>query len=286
MTFRELIIYGQDMLKNAGILDFENDTKVLLMYCFNLNYTELMVKLLEEVPEEKLQYFQECIDKRIKHIPCQHITGVQEFMGYEFKVTPDVLIPRQETEILVEESLTAMNQSVSCKALDMCTGSGCIGISFFLERKSKGFDADVTLADISKEALEVANYNNKNLNADCKIIITDLFENITEKYDIIMSNPPYIKTSDIEELMDEVKLYDPRLALDGYEDGLHFYKKIIKEARNYLNYEGKLFFEIGHDQHKDVERLLIDAGYSDIILKKDYAGLDRVVIATYKKDGL
>lgn len=282
MTFRELIKYGQDTLKVAGIEDYENDTRVLAMYAFDMNYTGLMVKMLDEAEVDGEARFKECIERRATRIPCQHITGTQEFMGYEFKVSTNVLIPRQETELLVEEALNQMKGVTSCKALDVCCGSGCIGISFYLARNEVGYKDDVTLLDISSDAIELSNQNNAKLQAKCSIIKSDLFENIEGKYDIIMSNPPYIRTSDIEELMDEVRIYEPRLALDGYEDGLYFYDKIIKEARKYLSDEGKLLFEIGYDQFEDVRRLLVDAGYSDITLKKDYAGLDRVVGATWK----
>ncbi len=282
MTHGELIKYGQNILKEAGIEDYENDTRILAMYAFDMNYTGLMMKMLDEADEASEARYKEFIGIRAARIPCQHITGTQEFMGYEFDVSPDVLIPRQETELLVEEGLAYMKPFKSCKALDVCCGSGCIGISFSLYRQKAGYDDKVTLLDISKEAVEMSKRNITKHNANCHVILSDLFENINEKYDIIMSNPPYIRTADVEALMDEVKLHEPRLALDGYEDGLYFYDKIIKEAREYLSDEGKLLFEIGYDQFQDVRRLLVDAGYSDITLKKDYAGLDRVVGATWK----
>ena len=280
MKLRDLIKRGQDTLKASGIDTYENDVRILAMHTFNLNYTGIIMKMNEDMDEELSKQFMDFVELRSTHFPCQYITGSQEFMGYEFKVAREVLIPRPETELLVEEALKCAGNFQKCNAIDVCTGSRCIGISFALKRKEAGFTEDnVTLLDISDNAINLSTENNNALNAHCNIVKSDLFENICGKYDIIISNPPYIKSSDIEELMEEVRLFEPRLALDGLEDGLYFYDKIIKEAREYLNDKGKLLFEIGYDQFEDVRRLLIDAGYSDVYLKKDYAGLDRVVVA-------
>lgn len=280
MTLRELIKYGEDALREAGITDYTNDTKVLAMYMFDLDYTGLIMKMYDEISADDEKCFKGYIGLRCTHLPCQYITGSQSFMGYDFKVTSDVLIPRQETELLVEKALEYAEGINPCKTLDLCCGSGCIGISFALKRCEAGYKDDrVVLVDISQEAYALADENNMRLGAGCDIIKSDLFVMVDEKYDIIVSNPPYIRTSDIDELMAEVRLYEPRLALDGSENGLYFYDKIIKEARKYLYEEGMLLFEIGYDQFEDVRGLLVEAGYSDINLIKDYAGLDRVVTA-------
>lgn len=284
MTLRELIKYGETTLQEAGIEDYVSDTRLLAMYAFNLDYTGLMMNMQEEMPDEDAEYYKGYIDIRSTHLPCHHITGCQEFMGYEFKVDENVLIPRQETELLVEEALKCADGINPCKALDVCCGSGCIGISFALKRKEAGYHNDkVMMLDISKQAINLAKENILKLEADCEIIKSDLFEHVEEKYDIIISNPPYIRTAEIEGLMEEVRCHEPRLALDGGEDGLYFYDRIIKEARKFLYEDGMLLFEIGYDQYEDVRRLLVDAGYSDVRLIKDYAGLDRVVTAVKAK---
>lgn len=280
MTLRELIRYGETCLQDAGIEDYASDTRILAMYVFKLDYTGLMMHIQDEMPEEDEQYYRECIELRSTHIPCHHITGYQVFMGYDFTVDENVLIPRQETELLVEEALRCADGINPCKTLDVCCGSGCIGISFALKRRETGYCNDkVTMLDISKHAVNVAKENNLKLDAGCEVIKSDLFERVDEKYDIIISNPPYIRTADIDELMDEVRCHEPRLALDGGEDGLYFYDRIIKEARKFLYEDGRLLFEIGYDQYRDVWELLVDSGYTDIRLIKDYAGLDRVVTA-------
>ena len=280
MLLRDLIKYGESTLQEAGIDDYSSDTRLLAMYVFNMDYTGIMMHMYDEMSEEDSEYFKECIEIRSTHIPCHHITGTQVFMGYSFTVDENVLIPRQETEILVEEALKCAEGIDSCKTLDVCCGSGCIGISFSLKRKEAGYEDDqVHMVDISKDAIMVAEENNFKLNAGCEINKSDLFEKVDQKYDIIISNPPYIRTSDIEDLMEEVRLHEPRLALDGGEDGLYFYDRIIKEARKFLYETGRLLFEIGYNQYEDVRRLLVDAGYTDIKLIKDYAGLDRVVTA-------
>lgn len=210
----------------------------------------------------------------------QHLTGVQEFMGYEFAVNEHVLVPRQDTEILVEEAekrLLLMKKENPVKVLDMCTGSGCIPISLKLRNPQIVIEG----ADISEEALKVAEKNAKKLGVSGKWIQTDMFENITGTFDMITSNPPYIPTKVIEELEAEVRLHDPYEALDGKEDGLYFYRIIVKESRQYLKRGGWLIFEIGSDQAEAVKTLLQEAGYENIEVKKDLAGLDRVVYGMY-----
>ena len=286
MILRDCIKYGAGVLREAGIAECENDARLLAMYTFNLDYTGMLMRSSEELLQDDINAYLNVIEKRATHYPCQYIMGTQEFMGYTFKVNESVLVPRQETELLVEKALELTGELETCRALDMCCGSGCIGVSYSLFRRAKGHERDsVTLADISAKALEVAQANNMLHNANCSVVETDLFEKTDGKYDIILSNPPYIKSADIDGLMEEVRCYEPRLALDGCEDGLYFYDRIIKEAGEYLNENGKLLFEIGCDQYESVRGLLVGQGYENIELIKDYAGLDRVVSCSYTGRG-
>ena len=199
-------------------------------------------------------------------------------MGYSFLVNPDVLIPRQDTEILTEEALKFTDPGM--KVLDLCTGSGCILIS--LMKKCHGLTG--TGCDISEKALKTARENGRRLQVEASWIQSDLFEQISERFDLIVSNPPYIRTGVIEELQEEVRLHDPWIALDGKKDGLYFYRRIIAESTGYIRDNGALMFEIGHDQAEDVVRLMEEAGYTQIRVKKDLAGLDRVVTGRYNKE--
>jgi release factor glutamine methyltransferase len=288
MKIREMIAEGTRMLKATGIECAESDARLLAQYVLKTDYTGLMLKLMDEVDEADRIAFNTCIFKRGTHYPCQYIIGSQEFMGYEFDVAQYVLIPRPETEILVETALDIAgkmgdgnDQSAGLRVLDMGCGSGCIGISFKLCRQKKGYTNDtVTLADISDKALALTKKNSKKLDAEVDIVKTDLFENIDGKYDMILSNPPYIRSGDVKTIMKDVRLYEPKLALDGHEDGLYFYKRIIKDAREYLNENGVIIFEIGYDQAEDIRSLLVESGYTDIEVIKDYAGFDRIVSAT------
>ena len=280
MTLRDYIIKGQNILKEAGISDYENDTRVLAMFAFGISYSDMFMKMTEEMQDDDADFFLNCIDLRSTHMPFLYITGSQFFMGYEFITEDGVLIPRQETELLVEKALELTSGLKSCKALDMCTGSGCIGISYELKRREEGHKSDeIHLADVSDNAIYVAEKNKYKLGSKCSIIKTDLFENIKDKYDIIMSNPPYIRSSDIDDIMEEVRDYEPRIALDGDEDGLSFYKRIAEHAENYLYKDGILIMEIGFDQYEDVKELLEKNNFNNISLIKDYAGLDRIVTA-------
>ena len=217
---------------------------------------------------------EEAVEKRINHIPLQHIVGETEFMGLTFKVNDKVLVPRFDTEILVDEVVKYVGDEFY-KILDMCTGSGCIAITV----SDMCDNAKVVAADISKDALDVAKENNEINSTDVEFVESDLFENVEGLFDVIVSNPPYIKTEEIENLMDEVKLHDPRLALDAGEDGLEFYRRIIKDSKDYLKQDGMIFFEIGFDQAEDVSKLLDENGFKDIVVKKDLAMNDRVIFA-------
>lgn len=275
MTLREAYEYGQRELNQAGIEDAAVDAWYLLEFTTGISRAMYFLKMQDEMSEEQKEKYQEYIQIRASHIPLQHITGVQEFMGMEFDVNEHVLVPRQDTEVLVENVLKILRPGM--KILDMCTGSGCILIS--LLKMCQGVLGTGT--DVSEEALKVAERNNAKLRVEARLIQSDLFENVQGKYDVIVSNPPYIRTAVIEELKEEVKCHDPFIALDGKEDGLYFYREIVDKSRAFLNSGGKLYFEIGHDQGEDVKRLMEDAGFVDIIVKKDLAGLDRVVFGMY-----
>lgn len=283
MNLSNLIKYGTERLENAGIADASSDARIFAMHICKLSYTDMLMKKNDEIDSGTYESYKECVDRRCEHIPTQYIVGSTEFMGYEFEVMEGVLIPRPETELLVERAIELSKDIPRVKVLDMCCGSGCIGISYELLRRSQGKTGDVLhLADISDSAIELTDRNARKHDINCNIIKTDLFSNIDTTYDIIISNPPYIRTSDIDELEEEVRIHEPRLALDGFFDGLHFYREIIKDAVKRLTVNGIIAFEIGYDQYEDVSRLLEKSGFTDITLTKDYASLDRIVTACRK----
>ena len=275
MTLREAYEYGKEQLNLEGVDDADLDAGYLLEFVTGISRTMYYLKMQETISAEHEALYRSCIETRASHIPLQHITGVQEFMGLEFCVNEHVLVPRQDTEVLVESVLEVLKPGM--KILDMCTGSGCILISLLKHGQvSKGVGAD-----ISEEALAVAERNCEKLGVKADLLKSDLFENISGRFDVIVSNPPYIRTAVIEELKEEVKFHDPFIALDGKEDGLYFYRKIVEKSPEYLNDGGKLYFEIGHDQGEDVKNLMEQAGFEEVTVKKDLAGLDRVVFGKY-----
>lgn len=279
LTLTQLYREGTKSLEDAGIGDAALDAWYLLEYVTGIGKAMYYVEPNREVSAEDAKRYETYIEERSKHIPLQHITGEQEFMGYPFYVNEHVLIPRQDTEILVEEALKVIRPGM--RILDMCTGSGCILFSILKMERERYYVSDLegTGVDISKEALAVAEKNQERLGVDATLMQSDLFENISEndKYDVIVSNPPYIQTSVIEELEEEVRLHDPYIALDGKKDGLFFYRKITENANKYFKPQGWLLFEIGYDQAESVSKLLEKAGFDQINVKKDLAGLDRVV---------
>ena len=270
MRLQDILASGEAELEVHKIAEAKLDAWYLFEDIFQMNRATYFMNMHQEAEEEKIEKYQRAIHLRSKHIPLQHITGTQEFMGLSFEVNENVLIPRQDTECLVER---VMEYAKDKDVLDVCTGSGCIIIS--LEKLAEIKSA--TAVDISKEALKVAQRNAMKLNAKIKFVESDLFSHVQEKYDIIVSNPPYIPTKVIDGLMEEVKNHEPMLALDGKEDGLYFYRRIIEEAPKYLTFEGMLFFEIGHDQGVAVSNLMKERGFEQVCVEKDLAGLDRVV---------
>lgn len=282
LTLKQLYKVGTVKLAEEGIEEFSLDAWYLLEYVTGVSKAMYFAEPERAVSEENADRYMDCIRRRAAHIPLQHITGEQEFMGYPFCVNEHVLIPRQDTEILVEEAIQVMRPKM--KVLDMCTGSGCIVLSILKMCREKYYMTDLQGigADVSEEALKVARENGRRLGVPVTWIQSDLFAKIPEeeKYDVIVSNPPYIETAVIDTLQEEVRLHDPYIALDGKEDGLYFYRRIISEAGKYLKTQGKLMFEIGCDQAEAVEELMKNAGYEQITVKKDLAGLDRVVYGT------
>lgn len=282
LTLKQLYKVGTVKLAEEGIEEFSLDAWYLLEYVTGVSKAMYFAEPERAVSEENADRYIDCIRRRAAHIPLQHITGEQEFMGYPFHVNEHVLIPRQDTEILVEEAIRVMRPKM--KVLDMCTGSGCIVLSILKMCREKYYMTDLQGigADVSEEALKVARENGRRLGVPVTWIQSDLFAKTPEeeKYDVIVSNPPYIETAVIDTLQEEVRLHDPYIALDGKEDGLYFYRRIISEAGKYLKTQGKLMFEIGCDQAEAVEELMKNAGYEQIIVKKDLAGLDRVVYGT------
>ena len=252
-------------------MDFRLDARILLEHVCNTNSTTLYANGDRELSEMERKKYEELINKRVQHVPLQHLTGIQGFMGLDFKVNRDVLIPRQDTETLVEEVLRELHDGMSI--LDMCIGSGCILLSLlYYSNECSGLGAD-----LSEDALKVAKENAKLLGIDAEFIQSDLFSNINGKFDVIVSNPPYIKTKEIEELMPEVRDYEPFMALDGKEDGLSFYVRIIEKSVDFLYEGGLLAFEIGCEQGEDVSKLMRENGFTNIEVIKDLCGLDRVV---------
>lgn len=282
MNLREACSFGTERLTRACVPDASIDARYLLEWAANITLTDYLMHPEQPLTEEQEHKYLEVIEKRSRRIPLQHITGEQEFMGLTFRVTPDVLVPRQDTELLVEEGLKRLKPEM--RVLDLCTGSGCIIISLDRIGRERGNVDDRTVlhgSDISEAALTVANENVERLGAKVEFYHSDVFQNLSGKYDMIVSNPPYIATDVILGLEEEVRCHDPFLALDGKDDGLYFYQRIIREAKEYLNKGGALLFEIGHDQREAVVSLMQENGYSEILCCKDLAGLDRVVIGMY-----
>lgn len=289
MKTRILIKEGEYRLAKAYCMDAKIDAEELFCFLTGIDKVQLFLQAEEEVSEEIEEKYLELIKKRAERVPLQHITGVQEFMGHKFKVTPQVLIPRQDTETLVTEAAKIIQDTPKEKlsfierlrgnkewdVLDLCCGSGAIGISL----AKICSNIKVTASDISGEALEVAEENAKNLRVKIKFARGDMFEpHKGRKFDMITANPPYIKTKMISILQEEVKEHEPLIALDGGRDGLDFYRIIVEQAAGYLKPDGFLLMEIGHDQGEDLRKMLKDKGvYTSAEVIRDLPGKDRVV---------
>lgn len=281
MKYQELYKYGLNRLKEAEIEEAALDARLLLEdVCYTDRNTLLAHGDLEVTAEQEESYVN-LIKRRSEHIPLQHLTGEQEFMGLSFRVNEHVLIPRQDTEILVEEAMRELHDGM--ELLDMCTGSGCILLSLLhYSNDCRGMGVD-----ISPEALLVARENAEALSLKADFVQSDLFAQLDtgRKFDMLVSNPPYIPSDVIKTLMPEVRDHEPLGALDGNEDGLYFYRQISKQAKGHLSGGAWLFFEIGCEQAEDVCSILEAEGYLEIEVIKDFAGLDRVVRCMFQNGG-
>lgn len=309
MTVKEVREKIQKCLKKTGIEDFEYETWMLLEWKLGIGRAEYFMDPDREISDKAWMSLNEVLRERERRVPLQYLMGSCEFMGYTFEVDERVLIPRQDTECLVELAVDKIRQTVrdrmkpadsekqpageqkilseqkdvgqeACQVLDLCTGSGCIGISVKLLCPK----AEVTLSDVSEGALDVAKKNAWNLGASVRTIESDLFENIQGVYDYILSNPPYIPSRVIEGLMPEVREFEPRIALDGTEDGLYFYRAITEDAAGYLRPGGWLIFEIGQEQGEALLSILEEQGFKDTEIKKDLAGLDRIAVGRWPEN--
>lgn len=289
MTYREAKMEVMRHLKDAGIENELAESGFLMEFVCQTDRSFYLLHQMEEMPKEHQKAFFELAAQRCSHIPLQYLTGEQEFMGISFKVNEHVLIPRQDTEILVEEACRILRgwketcpdnakyafneKGTDLRVLDMCTGSGCIAVSL------KAFcpEIQITGCDISPKALAVAKENAALHHLDVEFAESDLFSGISGKYHMIVSNPPYIPRDVIPTLMPEVREHEPVRALDGMADGLYFYREIISRCSDYLLPEGYLLFEIGYDQKEAVTEMMKKQNFTDIEVLADLAGLDRVV---------
>lgn len=282
MTYKELYEHGVGVLKQADIAEAELDARLLLEYICHTDRNTLLVHGDSVRSPMEEEFYKITIEKRKQHIPLQHITGEQEFMGLVFRVNEHTLIPRQDTEILVEEAMRYLGDGM--RILDLCTGSGCILLSLLKYSN----ECEGVGIDISGNALLMARENAGRLGLDASFLHGDLFAPLAvfspeqtrdRLFDMIISNPPYIPSGEIPKLMPEVRDFEPIMALDGKEDGLYFYRRIIAEAPHYLRQCGMLFLEIGCEQAQAVCAILRENGFGKIEVIQDYAGLDRVVKA-------
>lgn len=273
MTYREAIVLGEKNLQQADIADAKTDSWLLLAMACKIDHTYYYMHIDEEMSEEQVREFEVLIRKRAERVPLQYITGEQEFMGLTFHVNSNVLIPRQDTETLVEEALKVVKPGM--KIMDMCTGSGCVLISIL----KNAHDVEGIGYDISKQAINVAKENAKFNEVPAVFERSDLFEDVVENdFDVIVSNPPYIPTDLVATLMPEVSQFEPREALDGKGDGLYFYSKILEQCKNYMKQDGYILFEIGCEQGDAVSTMMRLAGFSEVHVIKDLARNDRVVM--------
>lgn len=271
MNYTEAFLMGMQKLKEAQIGEAQLDARFLLEEVCGTDHNTLLCHGDREVSEEEEEKYRRALEQRAVHVPLQHLLGYQDFMGLRFQVNEYVLIPRQDTEILVEEAMRYLHDGM--RILDLCTGSGCILLSLLHYSN----DCEGVGVDISQEALQVAAQNAELLGIKADFLKSDLYEKVTGKFDLLVSNPPYIERKVIPALMEEVREYDPYIALDGGEDGLDFYRRIIGGAQDYLKRGGQILMEIGSGQAKAVSELLREAGFKEIDVCRDFAGLDRVV---------
>lgn len=271
MQIQEILSSTIKQLNSNNVEEPNNKVKRLLAFVLNVPKEFLIINDNKELNKKQEVKYKKCIERLIKGEPIQYIIGKQEFMGIDLIVTNDVLIPQPDTEILVEETIKVAKQYDKPKILDLCTGSGAIAIAI----KKYIPEAEIVASDLSSKALRIANNNDRT--KKIRFILSDLFENINEKFDIIVSNPPYIKTEEIKTLSKEVQ-NEPLMALDGGQDGLYFYEKIIKQANSYLNQNSYLCLEIGENQKNEIiKKIQYNGKYTNIQTYKDLGGNDRVI---------
>ena len=275
MVLRDILKQGADTLRKAGVNEPGLDAWYLLSYCMGISKSRYYM-IQDMIPDDdSVCRYNDLIHERSNRKPLQYITGSQEFMGLVFEVNESVLIPRQDTETVVECALRVCKGK---KILDLCTGSGCIAVSIAVQGEPKCVDA----SDISRAALDLAEKNSALNGAAVSFIISDLWENITGEYDVVISNPPYVTAGEMKELMPEVGRYEPKEALYGGCDGLDLYRRIAAGVGGHLKKDGYIFFEIGCRQAESVSGILMENGFRDIKTEKDMSGLDRVVWARKK----
>jgi len=272
MTFRSLLQYGVRYLAEHQVTDASVDAWLLMEFVWNMNRSCYFLHADDIITEEKKQEYLSLLFKRGEHVPLQHLTHTAYFMGLSFYVNEHVLIPRMDTEILVETALASISHKA--RVLDLCTGSGCILLSLLHEQK----DLSGLGVDISEAALTVAKANARYLGIKAEFFKSDLFEQVEGTFELIVSNPPYIPSGVIPRLMPEVKDHEPMLALDGKADGLYFYRRMISQASTYLKPNGWLMFEMGSDQGEVLKQMLTEAKYQHVRIIKDLTGHDRVAI--------
>ena len=281
-TWRQAYLYAVRELASCKIAEPETDAKVLLKYAGGLSDTDYLLCAQDRMPQEAAQRFSQALERRKQHVPVQHITGSAWFFGYEFLVNEHVLIPRMDTEILADRAISFIGGKGAAnglRALDLCTGSGILAIVL----KKEFPDLEVWAGDISAQALAVARENARRQGVCVNWYEADLFDGARGRFDLIVSNPPYISSEEIGQLDEEVRLHDPLQALDGGADGLLFYRRIAKEAGAYLKAGGGLFLEIGYDQARQTQELLRGAGYEQVHSVKDLAGRDRVTCGIWSR---
>lgn len=302
LPLKELIKIGQTQLEEAGVADAAIDSKEL--YCFMMGYDKvsLMMHWQDVLQDNQCEAYFDLIQRRAERVPLQHITEEQEFMGLSFKVNENVLIPRQDTETMVEDAIELVTKGTlrrneylqdkgmkaGAEILDLCCGSGAIGISL----ASNISKAKVTCSDISESALAVAKENASRNDCKIKFIQSSMFDSKAfegtfgkKKYDLIISNPPYIESHEIDVLEPEVRDHEPRLALDGGEDGLDFYRMIAEDAWEHLKKNGCIMLEIGYNQKDAVKEILRQTEkYDKIVGLTDLTGKDRIVVASLKTE--
>lgn len=274
MVIKELLKIGRDTIKDTEYTNGLNESRQILSFLLKVDNSYLYAYSDEEVSEKIAEEFIEMAQKRSEGYPLQYLLGSVEFMGLEYQTSENVLIPRTDTEFLVERIISENKSEIDLDILEIGVGSGIISLTLGNEFK----DSKVTGVDISDYALKLANENKENLKIyNVSFIKSNLYENVVDKYDIIVSNPPYIPSDDIDGLQVEVAVHEPRIALDGGKDGLDFYREIIVNSTSYLKEKGKLYFEIGYNQGEDIKKLLIDNGFREVEIIIDFAGNDRVV---------